>query len=347
MIPRQSGPSIGCTATKSNHRNSNFGFWGANRPIIPATNVSTEPQFLAVCLNPTLQKTLVFTSVRSGEVNRCLRSRLDASGKGVNVARVLSQLGHRCTHLTHAGGRFRNTFLTLAESSGVTVRASDSKSEIRFCTTLVELETGHATELVETSERVSETTEARLRRTYTELLKSHNVVVISGTKAAGYSERLIPDLVFAARERGCRVVLDVHGADLVNSLAGKPDVAKPNFSEFVATYEPELASSKSTDAETIARVQARIAQLSAQTGVAFVLTRGPHSALVAEKGDTWRQAAEKREIVNPIGSGDAFAAGLASALSKSASLRDAVTEGHRCGLLNAQQLAPGTLGVPA
>ena len=305
--------------------------------------MSRTPTFLAVCLNPTLQKTLVFTAVRSGEVNRCLRSRLDASGKGLNVSRVLSELGQRCTHLTHAGGRFRKTFLTLAEASGIVVRAVDSKSDIRFCTTLVELETESATELVETSERVSETTEARLRRTYHELLKTHDVVIVSGTKAAGYSEQLIPDLVYAARAEGRRIILDVHGTDLVKSLAGRPNVAKPNYAEFVATYEPELTGSKSTDPDAIAKVEARIAKLSAETGCAFVLTRGSRPALVAEKGETWQQAPQKHEVVNPIGSGDAFTAGLATALAHGKDLRDAVTEGHRCGLLNAQQLAPGTI----
>jgi len=308
--------------------------------------VNSTPAFLAVCLNPTLQKTLVFTAVRGGEVNRCLRSRLDASGKGVNVARVLVQLGQRCTHLTHAGGRFRSSFLALAEESDITVRAVDSKSNIRFCTTLVELETSNATELVETSERVSETTEARLRRAYHELIKTHKVVIISGTKAAGYSEQLIPDLVFAARDQKCRVILDVHGADLVSSLAGKPDVVKPNFSEFVTTYEHDLgASNKSSDADAVAKVEEKLTKLSAETGSAFVITRGPRAALVSEKGDTWRQAPERHDVVNPIGSGDAFTAGLATALAHGKTLRDAVTEGHRCGLLNAQQLAPGTLGI--
>jgi len=308
--------------------------------------VPSSPAFLAVCLNPTLQKTLVFTAVRSDEVNRCLRSRLDASGKGVNVARVLGELGQRCTHLTHAGGRFRSTFLALAEESGVTVRAVDSKSNIRFCTTLVELETTHATELVETSERVSETTEARLRRAYQELIKSHEFVIISGTKAAGYSEHVIPDLVVAARAQGCRVILDVHGADLVNSLAAKPDVVKPNYSEFIATYETEL-NTKPADADMVARVESKVARVSAETGVAFVLTRGGRSALVSDGREHWRQAPERHEVVNPIGSGDAFAAGLACALAHGSSLRDAVKEGHRCGLLNAQQLAPGTLGGSA
>lgn len=307
----------------------------------------STPAFLAVCLNPTLQKTLVFTAVRSGEVNRCLRSRLDASGKGVNVARVLVELGQPCTHLTHAGGRFKSSFLALAESSGVTVRAVDSRSNVRFCTTIVELETSNATELVETSERVSETTEARLRRAYQELLKTHQVVIISGTKAAGYSEQLIPDLVFAARARGCRVLLDVHGTDLINSLAAKPDLVKPNYTEFLATFEAELSASRVPEGDLVAATQAKIARMSEETGVAIVLTRGARSTLVAEKGQTWRQTPERHEVVNPIGSGDAFTAGLAKVLAHGGTLREAVAEGHRCGLLNAQQLAPGTLGALA
>ncbi len=74
---------------------------------------------LVVCLNPTLQKTLVFSSLREGEVNRTPTYYLDASGKGVNVARVLGQLGIESVHLTHAGGMFREVFITLAEQDGL------------------------------------------------------------------------------------------------------------------------------------------------------------------------------------------------------------------------------------
>jgi 1-phosphofructokinase/tagatose 6-phosphate kinase len=307
--------------------------------------MDAAPRFLTVCLNPTLQKTLVVSSVRPGEVNRCLKSRLDASGKGVNVARVLVQLGERCTHLTHTGGRFRRTFIALAEQSGMSLQSVDSKSEIRFCTTMIELETDTTTELVETSERVCETTEARLRRAYNALVEHQEAVVISGTKASGYSDQIIPDLVSAARKRGCRVVLDVHGTDLVKSLEAGPDVVKPNFCEFAATFEPDLIDCKPTDALAAARIEARMRQLSLAYGCAFVVTRGSRATLVSEAGESWQQPPEQRDIVNPIGSGDAFAAGLASALVRRNRPRDAVAEGNRCGLLNAQQLAPGNLGV--
>jgi tagatose 6-phosphate kinase len=307
--------------------------------------MDVAPRFLAVCLNPTLQKTLVFSSVRSQDVNRCLKSRLDASGKGVNVARVLVQLGQDCIHLTHAGGQFRRLFITLAQQSGVSLQAVDSHSEMRFCTTLIELESDTTTELVETSERITETTESRLRRAYLSLLKLHEIVVISGTKAAGYSENVIPDLVAAARKRGCKIVLDIHGADLHKCLPSRPDIVKPNFSEFTATFEPDLIDSKPTDTAALARIEARMRQLSSEYGCAVVVTRGGRTTLVSEAGDFWQQAPDLRRIVNPIGSGDAFAAGLASAIARGQSLREAVAEGNRCGLLNAQQLAPGNLGV--
>ena len=307
--------------------------------------MDSAPRFLAVCLNPTLQKTLVFSSARSGEVNRCLKSRLDASGKGVNVARVLVQLGEDCTHLTHAGGQFRRIFINLAQQSGVSLQAIDSRSEIRFCTTIIELESDTTTELVETSERVTESTESRVRRAYYSLVKLHDVVIISGTKTSGYSESIIPDMVAAARKQGCRIILDVHGADLARSLGEKPDVIKPNFAEFAATFEPELIDSKPSDELAVKRIEARMCQLSSQHGCAVVVTRGGRATLVSEAGECWHQAPELRNVVNPIGSGDAFAAGLASALARRQSLREAVAEGNRCGLLNAQQLAPGNLGL--
>lgn len=47
------------------------------------------PRFLVVCLNPTFQRTVTLDHLECGEVNRGTAARLDASGKGVNTARVL------------------------------------------------------------------------------------------------------------------------------------------------------------------------------------------------------------------------------------------------------------------
>ncbi len=86
-------------------------------------------------------------------------------------------------------------------------------------------------------------------------------------------------------------------------------------------------------------------QLSEQHRCAFVVTRGNRGTLVSQAGSIAHVRPEQKKVVNPIGSGHAFAAGLASALGHGKSLEDAVAEGNRCGLLNALQLAPGTIGT--
>ena len=101
--------------------------------------------FLTVCLNPTLQKTLRFTSVVRGTVNRTGEHCLHASGKGINVTRVLTQLGKNAVHLTQLGGVMRPLFLSLCEQDGLSVEWVESKSPIRFCYTILTEDDGTVT----------------------------------------------------------------------------------------------------------------------------------------------------------------------------------------------------------
>ena len=119
-------------------------------------------KFLVVCLNPVIQKTLVFDKLAIDHVNRARIVRTDASGKGVNVARVLSQRGADVTHLTHAGGPNRDWFLALCAADGLDVRWVDSGSEVRFCSTVIDATEKTATELVEEAVPVQAGTEERL-----------------------------------------------------------------------------------------------------------------------------------------------------------------------------------------
>ena len=59
---------------------------------------------LTVCLNPTFQSTMLFDSFTVGEVNRCKKHYLHTAGKGMNTARIVSQLGKASALLTHLGG---------------------------------------------------------------------------------------------------------------------------------------------------------------------------------------------------------------------------------------------------
>jgi 1-phosphofructokinase family hexose kinase len=296
-----------------------------------------EPRFLTICLNPVLQKTLRLEQLVHGAVNRLASHRFDASGKGINVTRVLDQLGERATHLTQLGGRFREQFLALAAEDALEVCWRDSGAEIRFCYTILEARGAVTTEVVEEANRVATGTEQQLDAAFSALLGDATWVTLSGTKAAGFSPELYPRWVAAARAAGKGVLLDLRGADLRESLPASPAVIKPNFDEFVATFLADRERPSVSEVRELMTVIAR------RHDTAVVLTRGCEETLVATKSEAWVQGVETVTPVNTTGSGDACAAGIVTVLARGGTLREAVTEGHRCGALNAQLVGPGTI----
>lgn len=296
-----------------------------------------EPRFLALCLNPVIQKTLVFGRLREGEVNRALRSRTDASGKGANVARVLMQRGADPLHLTHAGGRNRDWFLALCADDHLPVEWVDSGADIRVCITVIDSEKGSATELVEEATPVQAGTEERLMQRFESIAGGFDVLVVSGTKAAGYSELILPAIVARAAEKGMMTVLDIKGNDLRACLPFRPRIAKPNLAELLATFPaPEHADIR----EHVGRIAI---SMKSEYGTDLVVTRGAASTWFLENGTLAEFPFEPVRALNPTGSGDAFTAGLAHILALGGSLREAVAEGSRMGARNALTLKVGSI----
>ncbi|MDR3334883.1 MAG: PfkB family carbohydrate kinase [Treponema sp.] len=303
--------------------------------------------FLTVCMNPTLQKTLCFSALIPDTVNRTGTHQVDASGKGVNVSRVLTQLGKPCLHLTQLGGSLRPLFLDLCEQDGVALEWVESRSPIRFCYTLINDADESITELVEEAEPVEGETETRLLEAYTRLLPGYEGVIISGTMAPGFSPSLIPSMVRQAKETGHAVILDLRGRDLVNSLTFSPDIIKPNLFEFAGTFAPELVTGNRLITMCLDDIKKRIQELCLDLCEKYhfriLLTRGSDSVWYAEPGNFGEYSFERVKPVNTTGSGDAFTAGFAAALGEGAALQEAIAWGVRCGGLNAGFLKVGTI----
>ena len=298
--------------------------------------------FLTVCMNPTIQKTLRFTGLVMDRVNRTSRHRIDASGKGVNVSRVLSQLGKPCLHLTQLGGALRPLFLDLCGEDRIPLQWVESESPIRFCYTLINDEDHSVTELVEEAEPVAPGTEARLMEAYLRVLDGAAWVIISGTKAAGFSDDVVPEMVRAAKSAGKKVLLDLRGPDLTRSLRYKPDLIKPNLLEFIQTFPPDNAETGGAP-DREARIRAVALGLAEEYRCRIVLTRGAKPVWFAEGRRFSELAFAPVPPVNTTGSGDAFTAGLAAALDQGAPLTDAVFAGITCGARNAGLLKVGAI----
>lgn len=291
---------------------------------------------LTVCLAPAIQHTLVFDSCAAGGVNRAREAFLDASGKGVNAARIAIQAGASARHLTHSGGSLAVLFESLCAADSVPLEAVRCACEIRICTTVVNRGSGAATELVSECPPVPPTTWRFLKERYCALLEGCRAVLLSGKPAPGYPEGALPELARLASLAGKPLVLDLRGKDLVESLPFAPDLCKPNAQELRESF-PILGFPGDAGLADAA------AELSVKTGSAFLITDGPRPALLASKGRTESLDVRRVEALNPIGSGDACAAGAALALARGAKVKEACRAGLELGSRNATTLRPGRL----
>ncbi len=301
--------------------------------------------YLPICLNPVIQKTLVFPSLAKGEVNRTPEHRVDVAGKGVCCSRVLGQLGKEAIHLTQLGGPTRDWFLAMCAADGVDVRWVESGSDIRFCTTIIDRAEGSATELVEEAMQVQERTADRLLEKYDALLPQVATVMLSGTKAGGFPASIMPELARRAAAAGKRLVLDIKGKDLLDCLPYRPLLVKPNLEELLQTYAPAStgaggASEEGAMRDLVARVGREYEE---RHGTWLVVTRGALPTLYWDGGALRECPVLPIVALNPIGSGDSFNVGVATSLMDGATIAEAVAEGTRLGALNAERLKPGSI----
>ena len=299
---------------------------------------------LAVGLNPVMQKTILLRQLWENEVNRSDRYYFTVAGKGANTARVLTELGAEVLHLTHAGGNYEHMFRSMLREDQVPLFAADSGSEIRLCYTLINEEKHTVTEIVEEAKPVLSDTDRQVRRLYQQLLEQAQLITISGTKAAGYSDDIIPWMVRLACEAGKRVILDIKGRDLLESIPFKPYIIKPNMKEFSETLFPDqLFREHETEKDIRREVEKKMIELYEELGTITVLTRGARSVLYCSDGSIAERTVTPVKPLNSIGSGDSFTAGLTFGVSRGLSMAESIDIAVSCGKKNAQLIKPGTI----
>jgi fructose-1-phosphate kinase PfkB-like protein len=295
---------------------------------------------LTVCLNPTFQKTMLFDSFSLGEVNRSRTHFLDASGKGMNTARVLSQLGEQSALLTHLGGPRKQEMLDLCRKDHVEILYADSHSEIRTCTTVIC--DGICTELVEEPSPVAPSTEAEIRKLYAHALPRASAVIVCGTRAPNYSADLYAEFSFEARKAGKFLLLDLKGHDLLSSLPHRPNVIKPNLSEFMHTFFGEKIGEQEQSDAAKERVVEKMRELHRLYGCSVVLSRGKRESWLFD-GEFSACPTVPAKTVNTIGCGDTLNAALTTELLRGTPLRTAMEVACRYASLNAENVHPGDI----
>jgi len=184
-----------------------------------------------VTLNPALDRTLTVPGLRLGELNRARQARLDLSGKGINVSRLLRRLGVPSRVIGFVGGNTGRAIQDGLTDEGFETIFVGVAGETRQNITIVDETTGAYTKVNEPGAVVGPADLFEMAALIGRLAADGDLWVFSGSLPPGAPADCYAQLITAVQARGGRAFLDSSGAALRAGLAARPYGIKPNSEE--------------------------------------------------------------------------------------------------------------------
>ncbi|HEY9367325.1 1-phosphofructokinase family hexose kinase [Streptomyces sp.] len=256
---------------------------------------------LTVTLNTALDLTYRVPALTPHASHRVTHVLERPGGKGVNVARVLGELGYDTVVTGFAGGPNGAVLRNLLARCPVRDALVPISGNTRRTLAVVDATTGDTTQLNEPGPAVTPEEWSAFLNRYGELLPAADAVALCGSLPPGIHVGAYAELIRTARGAGVPVLLDTSGEPLRRGIAARPDIVKPNTDELAQL--------------TGAREPQRAARDARRRGAhTVVASLGPDGLLAVTPTGLWQATPPTTVKGNPTGAGDAAVAGLLSAL---------------------------------
>jgi 6-phosphofructokinase 2 len=286
---------------------------------------------VTMSLNPTIDVTSEADLVRPTNKIRTGNETYDPGGGGVNVARVITELGGEARVICPAGG-FSGQFLDeLLGKAGIPRTIIPIKGNTRISFTVYERKTGNEFRFIPNGPKLSpEEIEACLEAVRN---AKYDYFVASGSVPLGAPTDILAQIAAIVHDRGAKFVLDSSGAGLSVTLQRVPVyMVKPSIGEFEALMGRRLDDESAREAavDLVRRGSAEI----------VAVTMGASGAMIAYKDGVLRMRSPRVQAYSAVGAGDSFVGAMTLALSQGRTMEEALTFAISAGA--ASVLTPGT-----
>ncbi|SDB14049.1 tagatose 6-phosphate kinase [Streptococcus henryi] len=293
---------------------------------------------LTVTMNPSVDISYPLETLKLDTVNRVSTVSKTPGGKGLNVTRVLSEVGEDVVATGLVGGKLGDFIKEKLDQAKIGNQFFDIRGDTRNCIAI--LHEGLQTEILEAGPSIAPDEATAFLQHFKELSKDFDVIAISGSLPTGLPSDYYATVISLANANQTKVVLDCSGQALQDVLdqSEKPFVIKPNTEELA-----QLVGREVTD--DIEDLKATLNQ-DLFNGIEWIIVSLGAKGAFAKHGDKfYRVRIPKIEVVNPVGSGDSTVAGIASALVQGFSDADLLKRANVLGMLNAQEEMTGHVNM--
>lgn len=279
-------------------------------------------RIVTLTLNPAVDLACEADSVQPTRKVRTTSEQFDPGGGGINVARVVNELGGESLAVLMAGGATGQFLRELLDREGVACRTVPVAGLTRISVAIHERSSGLEYRFVPEGPAVSNAEWRALLDALAEL--DSDWLVASGSLPRGVPEDFYARLAALSASRHQQFVLDSSGSALRAALGKGITFIKPSLSEFEGLVGHEVRERREQDAEAVGLAREGAARL-------VVVSLGVAGAVMANANRALRLPAPKVPVRSAVGAGDSFVAAMTLGLARGLPAEDAFAWGIAAG----------------
>lgn len=272
-----------------------------------------------ITLNPSIDQNIIVSGLVKDDANRALEILRYAGGKGVNVSKVVRELGGPTFAYSLEGGLTGEIWKKCLKTLDIPFYAMPVEGETRMNTILTDRHDGTQTRISAPGPHVNR---IKIRRFVKHLLSVRPrpfLWALGGSLALGMKPSLYAEIVHALQKEGVPCILDADNEALRLGVKAKPFMIKPNEFEMERLVGKRLKTIRDYKEAGRALVDKGISTV--------VVSLGSKGALFITKTEAFHIPAPRVKVRSKVGAGDSLIGGFALGLYRKKSIRQAACLG--------------------
>jgi len=272
-----------------------------------------------ITLNPALDYNLETSEFNLGKLNLSEQTQFSSGGKGINVSKVLKNLGVESTALGFLGGftgefiknelekkEIKHDFVEVSGDTRVNIKIKTGETETELAGLSPKIDENQIVSLIDRLKNVTH----------------GDILVLSGSVPKSLQSDIYKKIIENIK-KDIKVILDTRGEAFVEALSLKPFLVKPNHHEL-----EEFCNKKLETLEEIIEGAKSIQSLGVEN---VIISLGKDGSIILTGNEIYKGNVPKGVLKNSVGAGDSMIAGIVSKLSQGESILESYKFGIASG----------------
>ena len=263
-----------------------------------------------VTLNPALDYDIYMDSFQETELNFSKEVNIRAGGKGINVSKVLSNLGIESEALGFTAGftgdfikrdlekqKIKTDFVELDGNTRINVKINNSGKETEIA--------GLSPDIIPEAKK--------LLLEKIKHLKDGDMIILSGSIPKSLGKNIYKEISEMLDNKNVKIVLDTRG-DLISENMHGNFLIKPNIKELEEMFGEKL--------DTMEKIIEKGRNFLKKGIENIIVSMGGKGAVFINKEEAYFAKAPEGQLINSVGSGDSMVAGFIAGIESGKTLGD-------------------------